>query len=325
MQETDYHCDWSKIPSGCVLTIGNFDGVHAGHSEILCRARELAVQKQTSLVAMTFEPHPVAILYPDRAPGVLSPLAMKLHRLREYADDCIIVLEDNRELLSLSAEDFVDQFLMHSIRPSIIVEGDDFNFGAQRQGTVATLTQLGGKYGFEVEVVQAKKIALSTGQQIRVSSTLIRYMLESGHVADAASALLRPYRLCGKIITGRGKGRQIGYPTMNMEKPNQIIPAQGVYVGHAYLGTSQEDLMKANDALPAVFSIGQARTFGEESPLLIECHVLTGHFGDLTGHRMAMDFIDTLRGQHKFNTIADLVAQIGSDCHQARERLGLKT
>jgi riboflavin kinase / FMN adenylyltransferase len=310
--------EFGQVRKGSVLTIGNFDGVHVGHREILLKARSLAQDHDAEMVVMTFEPHPVAVLHPEKAPGVLTPLSLKLHLLRDYADDCIIVLQDNQELLSLAPEDFVDKFLMASIAPRVIVEGDDFHFGARRAGDVETLRAFGAHKGFAMEVVPPKQIELSTGQMLRVSSTVVRYMLESGHVADAATALSRPYRLMGPIVSGWGRGRKLGFPTLNMGKPHQIIPAEGVYVGMVELAESQEALLRKTERLPAVFSIGEARTFGDQYPLLIEAHLLDRTVPDMTGHWMAMDFIRHLRHQHKFGSSDVLVKQIEKDCQQAR-------
>ncbi len=216
--------DDESIEPGCVLTIGNFDGVHAGHREILRTARGIASARDVPVAVMTFDPHPVAILHPERAPEVLTPLYMKKRILRDFSDS-VIVIGDSRELLDLSAEDFVDQFLMRRIMPSVIVEGDDFNFGVARSGDIETLKSLGRTRGFDVEIVDPEQVVLATGQRVRVSSTLIRYMLESGHVADAAVALKRPYRLFGRIVPGRGKGRELGFPTLNMQRPAGSINA----------------------------------------------------------------------------------------------------
>ncbi len=313
--------DFTQARRGCVLTIGNFDGVHVGHQEILRTARRQAKDNGTEMVVMTFEPHPVAVLCPEKAPGVLTPLSLKLHLLKGYADHCIIVLEDNRELLKLSPEDFVDEFLMATVQPSIIVEGDDFNFGAGRAGDVNTLVRLGQDRGFRVIVVPPKQIELAESQKVRVSSTIIRYMIEGGHVGEAAEALSRPYRLIGPVVRGWGRGRQLGFPTLNMQKPNQIIPAEGVYAGCVELADDEQQLMEQRRRLPAVFSIGQARTFGDEHPLLIEAHLLLTNVGDMTGKWMAMDFLQRLRSQHKFNTPQELVAQIGKDCEAAKQIL----
>ena len=313
--------DFEKIEKGCVLTIGNFDGVHLGHREILAAAGQIAQERAVELVAMTFEPHPVAILHPDRAPGVLTPLPLKMHLLEKCGVDVLILLEDNRQLLNLSPEDFVNRFIVDNIQPSVVVEGHDFNFGRHRAGNIDTLRELGSEKGFEVCVIGPKEIKLSTGQTVRVSSTLIRYMLESGHVADAAAALGRPYRLVEKIIPGRGIGKKLGFPTLNMKRPTQVIPAEGVYAGFVKIGETVEEVLVCGEKIPAVYSIGQARTYGEEFLLLIEAHLLIENVGDLVGKYMAMDFVQRIRSQHKFKTPEELSAQIAKDSQKAKQIL----
>lgn len=314
--------DFRLVRKGSVLTIGNFDGVHVGHQEILRTARQLARDRGREMTVMTFEPHPVAVLHPEKAPGVLTPLPLKLHLLGDYADHCVIVLEDSRDLLKLSPQDFVDDFLMATFRPSVIVEGDDFNFGADRAGNVGTLSRLGEEKGFEVVVVPPRQIELASNQRVRVSSTIIRYMLESGHVEDAAMALSRPYRLVGPVVHGWGRGRKLGFPTLNMKNPDQVIPGEGVYAGFVEIADDEQQLLLEHRRRAAVFSIGQARTFGDEHPLLIEAHVLNGTLDDMTGKWVAMDFVARLRSQHKFSTPEELVAQIRKDCEAARQVLG---
>lgn len=319
MRTLTQRTEFGQVKKGCVLTIGNFDGVHLGHQEIFNTARRIARERGTEMVVMTFEPHPVAILRPEKAPGVLTPLSLKLHLLEEYADNCIIVLEDNKHLLSLSPEAFVDEFLMATIRPSVIVEGDDFHFGAARAGDVKTLARFGQEKGFDVVVVPPRQIEVaSTSQFLRVSSTIVRFMLEGGHVAEAAAALSRPYRLIGPIVSGWGRGRKLGFPTLNLRTPRQILPAEGVYAGLVQTADSEHNLFVEPRRIPAVFSIGQARTFGDEHPLLIEAHLLIEGVGDMTGRWMAMDFVERIRSQHKFGSPEELVAQIAKDCKAAR-------
>jgi riboflavin kinase/FMN adenylyltransferase len=313
--------DLQKIRKGCVLTIGNFDGVHLGHQEILSAAKKAAIRRKTELLVMTFEPHPVAILYPERAPGVLTPLELKKHLLAKCDVDCLIVLDSDNELLNLSPEDFVNRFLVENIQPSVVVEGSDFNFGVGRAGDIDTLQKLGSEKGFEVSVVEPKQIKLSTGQIVRVSSTIIRYMLESGHVTDAGAALGRPYRLIDQIIPGRGIGKRLGFPTLNMKKPEQVIPAEGVYAGFVRIGQTIEDVLACKDGIAAVYSIGQARTYGDEFPLLIEAHLLKENVDVLAGQYMAMDFFERIRSQHRFRTSEELSAQIAKDCEKAKKIL----
>jgi riboflavin kinase/FMN adenylyltransferase len=320
MDVMDAHLDNDAIEAGCVLTIGNFDGVHAGHCEILRTARRIARERGVRATVMTFDPHPVAILHPERAPEVLTPLHMKKRLLEDFSD-ALVVIGDNRTLLGLSAEDFVDQFLMRQIRPSVIVEGDDFNFGVARSGNIETLKGLGRTRGFDVEIVNPEQVVLSTGQCVRVSSTLVRYMLESGHVADAAVALKRPYQLFGRVVTGRGKGRELGFPTLNMCRPDQILPCEGVYAGFVRMAETGDYANLGSEQMPAVFSIGQARTFGDSHPLLIEAHLLERQLGDMTHKWMSMDFVERLRTQHKYVSVEALTKQIALDCDQAKQAL----
>jgi riboflavin kinase/FMN adenylyltransferase len=188
----------TKLEKSCVLTIGNFDGVHLGHQEIINIARKLADQRNSELVLMTFEPHPVAILNPEKAPGVLTPMVLKKHLLNQLSVDCLVILESSYRILNLSPENFVDEFLLKSSRPAVVVEGEDFNFGYGRSGNVRILKELGEEFGFELVIVLGKEIELVDEQNTRVSSTLIRHLLHKGKVVDAAKALGRYYRLSGR-------------------------------------------------------------------------------------------------------------------------------
>ncbi len=314
--------DLRKIKKGCILSIGNFDGVHKGHQQILTAARQIADKNNKLFIVMTFEPHPVAVLYPEKAPGVLSTLEQKKDLIADYGADYLVVLRDSAKLLSLSPTDFVDKFLMKNIYPSIVVEGDDFNFGEKRSGNIDTLKQLGKENQFDVVVIEPYHIKLSTGQTVKISSTMVRYMLESSHVKDAAVAMGRPYRLIEKIKAGRGKGKEIGFPTLNMKKPTQVIPAEGVYTGFVEIEDSFEEICKAKKHIPAVFSIGQARTYGRDHPLLIEAHLLIENVEEnLTGKWMSMDFIEHIRPQFKFENEKDLASQIAKDCKVAEKIL----
>ncbi|MGA2323970.1 MAG: bifunctional riboflavin kinase/FAD synthetase [Sedimentisphaerales bacterium] len=310
-----------QLPDGCVLTIGNFDGVHIGHQQNIKVARDIATLERVSLAVMTFEPHPVAILHPEKAPGVLTPLPLKIHLLENCGVDYLIILRDTTSLLRLSPTDFVDKFLLKDVRPKALVEGDDFNFGANRAGNIDTLKQMAEPDGFNVVVVPSKLVKLHTGQSVRVSSTTIRYMLQSGHVADAAFLFGRSYRLIGKIISGRGKGRQLGFPTLNMQMPSQIIPQEGVYAGYCLIGADEDDVCRSDNCLPSVFSIGHAVTFSDQHAQLIEAHVLDANLGDMSGKWLAMDFVKCIRQQHRFESPQALAAQIAKDCDSAKQIL----
>lgn len=309
-----------KIKPGCVLTIGNFDGVHLGHQQILTAAWQIAAQKKTKLVAMTFEPHPLIVLRPQKSPGIITPLALKKYLLAAFGVDCLLVLKSTAELLNQRAEDFVRQFLLERIRPAAVVEGRDFNFGLNRQGSVETFRKFADNNGFEVIVVEPKEVKLSDGRTVRVSSTIIRNMLEEGDVTDAAIALSRPYRLIGRVVQGLGKGKKLGFPTANLKPARQLIPAEGVYAGLAAIADSEEKICKAKEKIPSAFSIGSAKTYGDH-PLLVEAHLLKDNVDNLTGKWLAMDFIERIRSQQKFDTEKELSAQIAKDCQKAKNSL----
>jgi riboflavin kinase/FMN adenylyltransferase len=308
---------------GGVLTIGNFDGVHLGHREIISTARKLADQRDTGLTLMTFEPHPVAILYPEKAPGVLTPMVLKKHLISRLGVDYMVILESSYRILNLSPEDFVDEFLVKSSRPSVVVEGEDFNFGYGRSGNVRTLRELGEKFGFKTVVVPGKSIKLSS-ENTRVSSTLIRHLLHKGKVADAARALGRYYRLSGPTAPGKGKGKELGFPTANIEPKNRIIPAEGVYAGLVEIADTEEQLCNSRDKIKAAFSIGRAKTFISDHPLLVEAHIIDKNVGDLYGRHLAMDFVRHIRHQRKFSSPEQLSGQIAKDCQKAKQILSNK-
>jgi len=315
----------AKVEKGCVLTIGNFDGVHLGHQEILSAARQTTAERQTQLVVMTFEPHPLVILPAyggQEKPGILTSLALKKRLLAEAAVDCLVVVKTTRRLLRLSPQDFVEQFIVKNIQPNVVVEGESFNFGSGRGGSVHTLQELGPEKGFLVSVIEAKEVKLSTGQTVRISSTLIRNMLKNGRVADATVGLGKPYRLLGQVAPGRGKGKQLGFPTANMEPAEQLVPAEGVYAGFVEIGDTAERVCETHNKLPAALSIGRSETLGSDNPLAIEAHILTGSVGDLHDKWLAMDFIERIRSQIKFDNETVLATQIAKDCKKAKEVLG---
>ncbi len=313
--------DIKAVPKGCILTIGNFDGVHLGHQEILAAAKQTAVQRKSKLMVMTFEPHPLAVLHPQKNPRILTPLALKKCLLVELGVDCLFVLKSTLELLSLPPADFVEQFIVKNIQPGVVVEGESFNFGSGRTGGIHTLQKLGAEKGFEVSVIKAKGVKLPAGQAVKISSTIIRDMVTKGKVADAAILLGRSYRLIGEVIAGWGKGKQLGFPTLNLEKPQQLVPAEGVYAGFVEIGSSEEEVCAAKEKKPAAFSIGQTETYGSDYPLAIEAHILTDDVENLSGKWLAMDFIERIREQIKFDSEKELAKQIAKDCEKIRRIL----
>jgi riboflavin kinase/FMN adenylyltransferase len=322
MQVIRTESELEKIRAGTVLTIGNFDGVHSGHQAILSAAKRIAVQRQTELVVMTFQPHPLSVLNPKKAPGVLIPSVLKECLLAEFGTGTLFVAKSEPELLSLSAEDFTERFIVKGIRPSTIVEGEDFNFGHRRAGSVHTLQKLIEGKGIKVFIVEPKKAKLADGQTIEVSSTVIRDMVTRGKAANAAILLGRPYRLISSIVPGRGKGKQLGFPTLNLGKPEQIIPAEGVYAGTVEVAETIEGVCSTKEKIPAAISIGRAETFGNDTPMGIEAHLLIKNAEQFRGRYMAMDFIERIRSQQKFEAEKELAEQIDKDCRKVQQILG---
>lgn len=311
----------AELPRGMVVTIGNFDGVHRGHQAVLCAARHVALQRQTKTAAMTFDPHPAAVLKPDAAIGTLTPLPMKKMLIESLGIDFLIVIKDSLKLLNLSPQAFIEEFLLASLSPSVLVEGSDFSFGYGRSGNLDTLREIATKAGFEVVEVPFELRDKSSRHLEKCSSTEIRQLLEEGDVRLASQILGRPYRLIGKTIPGRGIGRQIGFPTANIEPIGQIIPAEGVYAGYVVVGDRLEDVVFGGLRRPAAISIGRAKTFDSNHPLLLEAHLLENKVESLSGKWLGMDFMRFLRHQQRFESKEWLKSQIAHDVERAERIL----
>ncbi len=298
----------------CVLTIGNFDGVHRGHQAILARAKALAEGHRASVRAITFDPHPASILRPDQTPPRLTDAPRRADLLRAAGADEVVILPPTPELLSQTPERFI-QTLVRAQNPAAMVEGGDFRFGKGRAGDVNTLRELGARYGFEVEVVAPVEVALCDQLLAPVSSSLIRWLLRRGRVADAARALGRAYELSGKVVEGERRGRTIGVPTANLDPSiavGRAIPGAGVYAGYALTGEQTH---------PAAISVGQKPTFQGRS-LAIEAHLLD-FSGELYGRPLTLRFTRWLRDQQAFPGVDALKAQLHRDIAQARAWHGL--
>jgi len=292
---------------GAVLTVGNFDGVHLGHQRILRTAHALARVSSASVVAMTFEPHPLVLLRPTKAPARLTPWPEKVQALARAGADAVVRLGATRELLALPAEAFVREILVKRIHPAYIVEGPNFGFGRGREGDVDTLRALSPKGGFQVHVVEPYRLVREGDEHVVVSSTVIREALERGEVEFAAACLGRPYALVGKVIRGAGAGKGLGYPTINLDVGEQLVPAEGVYAGRAEVGPRRGK---------AAISIGRRPTLGGDR-LSIEAFVLDSA-GDWYGAEARIEVMHRLRGQIKFEGKDALVAQIARDVEQTR-------
>ncbi|MGV6814577.1 MAG: bifunctional riboflavin kinase/FMN adenylyltransferase [Phycisphaerales bacterium] len=208
------------------LTIGNFDGVHLGHRSLVERCRS-AVGDAGRVVVLSFSPHPMSLLNPEQAPSQIEPFAIRRERLLAMGADEVVALEPTPELLSMSAQEFVD-FAIDQYKPMVIVEGGDFRFGNRRLGTPTVLKELASVQGVEVQVVRAVDVALTDQSMVKASSTMTRWLIAHGRVRDAGFVLGRPHELVGTVVRGDMLGRRIGFRTANL-KTDSMLPCDGVY------------------------------------------------------------------------------------------------
>jgi len=300
----------TERPAGCVVTIGNFDGVHRGHQGILGLARRLADGLGRLVLAVTFEPPPARLLLPQQAPEPLMQLDQRCRTLLAARADCVLVLQTTAELLGMSPEAFVRDILVARLGPAHVVEGRNFFFGHARAGNVETLAKFGEQLGFEVHLAESVTVDLNDRRAVTICSSLIRRLIREGRVEEAAKCLGRPYIMQGTVVAGRGLGRRIGYPTANLDCGVQLLPADGVYAGWAELGA---------ETYRAALSVGSRPTF-DQTDRIVEAYLLS-QAGQLYGRTMAVRFANRLRGQQKFQSARQLVQQMEKDVACVREIL----
>lgn len=292
---------------GAVLSVGNFDGVHLGHQRILRTAHAIAQVSSSVVVVMTFEPHPLAVLHPERAPQRLTPWDEKVRQLDRAGVQTVVRLPAEPSVLSLAAEDFVREVLVKRIHPSYIVEGPDFGFGRDRRGHVELLAEMSAKGGYQLHVVEPYRLGLAGGEHVIASSTVVRKLLSAGRVEDAAACLGRPYPLVGAVVHGAAAGRHLGYPTINLDVGGQLVPADGVYAGVAEL---------AEHRRRAAVSIGCRPTLGGAARV-VEAFILDDR-GEWYGRFVRLELVNYLREQIKFPSREALTEQIAKDVDSIR-------
>ncbi len=296
-----------------MLTVGNFDGLHVGHRAIMdtvtARARALSGQA----AVYTFEPHPRKVLQPERAPRLLTTLDQKLELLEAAGVDLVIVEGFTREFAQLPPERFVREVLYERIRPLEVYVGYDFRYGRDREGSMRTLTELGPHLGFAVTIIPE----VTVGDR-DVNSTRIRELLEAGRVEEAAGLLGRAYTVRGRVVEGDRRGRSVGFPTLNLDPDNEILPGRGVYAGHVRF--LDEGDPPRGSLHPAVTNVGRRPTFKESDPVLAEAHVIDAEFAAY-GRRVELTFEHHLREEQRFPGVEALRAQIAADIAEARRRL----
>jgi riboflavin kinase / FMN adenylyltransferase len=291
---------------GAVIAIGNFDGVHVGHQALLARAQQLADAHGARTVALTFDPHPSALVT-GKAPPLISSLARRFELLAAAGAEAVVVEPFTKDLAVRSASAFVDTILLGALQARAIVVGYDFCYGAGRTGTVDSLRQQCGLAGVEVAVVSA----VETGGEV-ASSTRIRQHLREGDLPAANRLLGRRWDIDGVVVHGAKRGRTIGIPTANIRPDSDLLVRPGIYAVTLSVG--------GGPALPAVASLGTNPTFVESGGLVLEVHVLDGG-GDYYDQRARTEFVGFLRDEAKYDSIESLLTQIRADIDAARRLL----
>jgi riboflavin kinase/FMN adenylyltransferase len=294
---------WEEPPPdgfrGGAVAIGNFDGVHRGHQALLAELRARAAGGPA--VVVTFDPHPLRLLRPDRFMPVLTAVPDRAALLQQCGADHVLILRTTPELLHLGAADFFREVVQKRLAPRAMVEGANFAFGRDREGNVDTLAQLCREAGTALEVIPPY---LQDG--VPVSSSRVRSALTRGDVAAAAVLLGRPYRLRGTVATGQRRGQTLGFPTANLEQIETVIPGDGVYAVRAE---------HQGRTWPGAANIGPNPTFGEQARK-VEVHLI-GFRGELYGQALAVDFVQRLRDTRPFRGVNELVEQLHRDVEQA--------
>jgi len=302
-----------EVPSDfgpTVVSVGNFDGVHRAHQEVVRHMAERARVSGGKAVVVTFEPHPLRILRPDVAPKLLTPLPAKLKLLEQTNVDAVLVLPFTRDLSLTSAEDFARQVLVVSLHAREVHEGYNFHFGHKAQGNINTLAELGKQCGFEAKIYPEQ---LLRGHH--VSSSEIRKLIAQGSVSRARALLGRPFSILANPGRGRGYGRKYTVPTVNLARYDELVPADGVYITW---------LRVAGECFESVTNVGNRPTFGEES-FAIESHLLNFHPIELLPDtELEVVFLKRLRAEIKFSSVEALREQIAKDVHKARRYFRLK-
>jgi riboflavin kinase/FMN adenylyltransferase len=296
--------DWGRS----VVTIGSYDGVHRGHQLIIGRAVERARELGVPSVVVTFDPHPSEVVRPGTHPPLLAPHHRRAELMAELGVDAVLILPFTTEFSQLSPADFIVKVLVDKVHARAVIEGPNFRFGHKAAGNVAFLSELGAQYDYEVEVVDLFVSGAAGGGE-PFSSTLTRRLIADGDVEGAAEILGRPHRVEGVVVRGAQRGRELGYPTANVETlPHTAIPADGVYAGW---------LTADGERMPAAISVGTNPQFdGVERT--VEAYAIDRVDLDLYGLHVAVDFLAYVRAQEKFESIEALMEAIATDVKKCR-------
>lgn len=301
--------DLKSFDSGCVATIGNFDGVHLGHVAVIQNLEKQGRRLGLPVVVILFEPQPLEYFQPQQVPARLSSLREKVLRLSQWPVDRVFLIRFNQAFATVEPEAFIKDYLIDGLQIQYLVIGDDFRFGKQRRGDFEMLKSAGQQAGFSVKDTRSFLV----GEQ-RVSSTQIRLALQQGDLMQAQQLLGRPYSVCGRIAHGDKRGRSIGFPTANIRMMRKNTPVHGVF---AVTMTGINDT-----AMPGVANVGVRPTAGGGSVVWLETH-LFDFSDDIYGRMVEVHFHQKIRDECRFDSFDELVLQIPLDINCARNILNL--
>lgn len=283
----------------CAITIGNFDGVHIGHQQIMRHVTAIAHEHGCKAAALTFDPHPTRLVAPTRAPSLLTTPEQRAGLLLNQGIDEVLILPFTAEIAKLTPEEFVCEILSAKLKARIVLVGDNFRFGNRAAGDARTLQELGRKYGFSTEIIHA---ILWRGRVI--SSSEIRQSIEAGNVSLACRMLGRPYALEGRVVSGAGIGSKQTVPTLNLETKAEVLPKTGVYVTRTHDGSNSREWR-------SITNVGYRPTFNGHG-LTIETFLLDPLAGE-PPQEISVQFLRWVREERKFPSPEALKAQILQD------------
>lgn len=297
--------DWGRS----VVTIGSYDGVHRGHQLIIGRAVERARELGVPSVVVTFDPHPSEVVRPGSHPPLLAPHHRRAELMAELGVDALLILPFTTEFSKLAPADFIVKVLVDKLHAQLVIEGPNFRFGHKAAGNVQLLTEFGATYDYSVAVIDLY-VSGEAGGGEPFSSTLTRRLVAEGDVEGAAEILGRPHRVEGIVVRGAQRGREMGFPTANVETlPHTAIPADGVYAG--WLNANGE-------TMPAAISVGTNPQF-DGTERTVEAYAIDRVGLDLYGLHVSVDFLAYVRGMAKFDSLDDLLVAIAADVKRAGE------
>jgi riboflavin kinase / FMN adenylyltransferase len=287
---------------GSVVTMGNFDGIHLGHQTLIRKTVEDSKQQGYPSTVLTFEPHPLRILAPERAPLLILSYDDKMALFESFGVDIVIAQSFNRQFASIAADDFVRRFLVDRLKVRKLWVGRDLRFGQSRHGEVNDLVRWAPDGGFQVGVLDPILL-----EGVRISSSRIRQLVQEGRVDEARPMMGRYHFVSGRVVTGHHRGRDLGFPTANISSPTEVIPLDGIYASLIQI---------KNQQWLSVSNIGVNPTFGD-GPRTIESFVLDFD-SDIYGEPVKLSFVKRIREERKFVMVKDLVAQMHEDVDHAK-------